>query len=86
MESKTTHHVQVSFDTPPPIQELFSLAGKAAIVTGDKGGLGLAISIVLTEPGADIASTQTPNDPRLTLLADALKEIGQELGRKVTRL
>ena len=71
-----THHAQVSFDTPPLIQELFSIAGKVAIVTGGKGDLGLAISIVLTEPGADIVSIQIPNDPRLTLLADALKELG----------
>ena len=69
----------MSSGTLPSVQELFSLAGKTAIVTGGTGGLGLAMSIALAEAGADIVSIQIPNDPRANLLEDAMKELGREL-------
>jgi 2-deoxy-D-gluconate 3-dehydrogenase len=73
------HLAQMSSGTLPSVQELFSLAGKTAIVTGGTGGLGLAMSIALAEAGADIVSIQIPKDPRSNLLADAMKELGRKL-------
>jgi hypothetical protein len=73
------HLAQMSSGTLPSVQELFSLAGKTAIVTGGTGGLGLAMSIALAEAGADIVSIQIPNDPRSNLLVDAMKELGRKL-------
>lgn len=69
----------MSSGTLPSIQELFSLQGKTAIVTGGTGGLGLAMSIALAEAGADIVSIQVANDPRSDLLRDAMKELGRKL-------
>jgi short chain dehydrogenase len=73
------HHAQMSSGTLPSVQELFSLTGKTAIVTGGTGGLGLAMSIALGEAGADIVSIQIANDPRSNLLVDAMKELGRKL-------
>jgi 2-deoxy-D-gluconate 3-dehydrogenase len=72
------HLAQMSSGTLPSVQELFSLAGKTAIVTGGTGGLGLAMSIALAEAGADIVSIQMPNDPRSNLLANAMEELGRK--------
>ena len=77
--AKMAHHAQMSSGTLPSVQELFSLAGKTAIVTGGTGGLGLAMSIALAEAGADIVSIQISNDPRSDLLAEAMKELGRKL-------
>ena len=73
------HHAQMSSDKLPSVQELFSLEGKTAIVTGGTGGLGLAMCIALAEAGADIVSIQIPNDPRANLLEEACKELGRKL-------
>ena len=73
------HLAQMSSETLPSVQQLFSLEGKTAIVTGGTGGLGLAMSIALAEAGADIVSIQIANDPRSQLLADAVKELGRKL-------
>ena len=72
-------YAQMSEGKLPSVQELFSLQGKTAIVTGGTGGLGLAMSIALAEGGADIVSIQIPNDPRAELLQKATEEMGRKL-------
>ena len=63
----------------PSVTDLFSLKGKTAICTGGTGGLGLSMAIALAEAGADIVSIQIKDDPRASMLAEAVKECGREL-------
>lgn len=50
----------MSSSTLSSIQELFSLAGKTAVVTGGTGGLGLAMSIAGADAGADMSGSRSP--------------------------
>ena len=70
---------QMGHGTLPSVTDLFSLKGKTAICTGGTGGLGLSMAIALAEAGADIVSIQIKDDPRASMLADAVKECGREL-------
>src|SRR5689334_5972626 len=63
----------------PSVQELFSLEGKTAIVTGGTGGLGLSMAVALAEGGADIVSIQLADDPRAHLLEEGVKSCGRKL-------
>ncbi|MGH0053136.1 MAG: SDR family NAD(P)-dependent oxidoreductase [Sphaerochaetaceae bacterium] len=54
-------------------QQVFSLKGKVALITGGASGIGFAIAKCLTGAGARIIITGTRN---ISLLQDACKEIG----------
>lgn len=48
------------------LQQLFSLEGQTALVTGGTRGIGQAMTIALAEAGADIILVQVGGDPELT--------------------
>jgi 2-deoxy-D-gluconate 3-dehydrogenase len=61
------------------IQEIFSLNGKTAILTGATGGLGSAMAVSLAKAGAFIVSIELPNDPNSATLAQAVSDAGSTL-------
>ncbi len=63
--------------TRTPTRDLFSLAGRIAIVTGATGGIGLVVATALAESGASIVSIQIPNDPNSQTLRQAVEGAGQ---------
>lgn len=64
-----------------PIQDLFWLHGRTALVTGSSRGLGAAMAVGLAEAGADLVLTARS----LGALADTAARI-ESVGRKVTLL
>ena len=57
---------------------IFSLAGKKAIVTGGKQGLGKAIALALARAGADVAvCSRVIDDGKLKAVADEIKGLGR---------
>ncbi|RLL98501.1 hypothetical protein CFD26_105860 [Aspergillus turcosus] len=60
------------------IQEMFSLNGKTAILTGATGGLGSAMAMALAKAGASIVSIELPNDPNSASLAKAITDVGSK--------
>ena len=61
--------------------QLFSLEGKVAVVTGGTSGIGLALSLGLAEAGADVIATSR----RQQQVDDTAKEI-EARGRRTLRL
>ncbi len=61
------------------IQELFTLAGRVALVTGGSKGIGKAIARGFAESGADVAIAARHEDE----LSQAAAEIGRDLGVRV---
>ncbi len=59
--------------------ELFSLAGRAALITGGAGGLGEVFARTLAGAGADIALVGRRIEPMQTLAA----ALGEETGRRI---
>jgi NAD(P)-dependent dehydrogenase (short-subunit alcohol dehydrogenase family) len=56
----------------------FSLAGKAAIVTGGRRGIGRAIALALAEAGADVAlGDRVVDDGELEAVAAEIKKLGR---------
>src|SRR3954452_17833484 len=62
----------------PPVNKLFDLTGRVALVTGGNRGLGKAIARGLAQAGADVVSASRNE----TELKAALDEIPTETGRK----
>lgn len=60
-----------------PIQQLFNLHGKIAIVTGATGGIGSPVTVALAEAGASIVSIQVPKDINADALRIAVEATGQ---------
>ncbi|KAM3424214.1 hypothetical protein BST61_g11245 [Cercospora zeina] len=59
--------------------ELFSLAGKTAIVTGGTGGLGTAMTMALASGGADIISIEMTDDPGSGNLRKSVQAAGRNI-------
>lgn len=58
-------------------QDLFSLRGKTAIVTGATGGIASVVTVALAEAGASIVSIEVPKDPNSEKLKAAIESTGQ---------
>jgi 2-deoxy-D-gluconate 3-dehydrogenase len=54
----------------PILEELFSLAGRSALVTGGNGGLGRAIALALQAAGAQVAVTGRNPDKNRAIAAE----------------
>ena len=57
-----------------PLEEMFSVKGKVAIVTGATSGLGFNIALRLLQGGANVViagSSQTKGDYTIPILAEA---------------
>lgn len=64
------------------LQQIFSLTGKTAILTGATGGLGTSLALALAKAGASVVSIEIPNDPG----SEALKKtISEEAGNNSVR-
>lgn len=59
----------------PTVQQLFSLAGRVALITGASGYLGSAMSRALAEAGASVVVTSRDGE-KATRVADALPVVG----------
>ena len=57
-------------------EDLFSLKGKTAILTGATGGLGSSIALALASAGASIVSIELPDDPSSSAVAQKIKDSG----------
>ena len=62
-----------------PVQQLFDLSGRVALVTGGSRGLGAAMATALAEAGADLAITSTTP----TEIIERAEEIATATGRRV---
>lgn len=60
------------------LENLFSLEGKVALVTGASRGLGKAMAIALAKAGADLIITAT-NEDNLSETKAAIRQIGRKV-------
>lgn len=60
----------------PIIENLFSIQGKTAIVTGGTGGLGSEMCLALAGAGAHIVALHLENDPGVGDLKRRVRELG----------
>lgn len=61
------------------MENLFSLKGKAALITGGSRGIGRAIALAFAEAGADIViSSRNKRPPELEKVADEIKAMGKK--------
>jgi NAD(P)-dependent dehydrogenase (short-subunit alcohol dehydrogenase family) len=61
------------------LEELFSLAGRVAVVTGGSSGIGEAMAMALGRAGARVVLVAR-DAPRLGAAADAMRGLGAEVG------
>ncbi len=56
----------------------YSMAGKVALITGGRTGLGKAFALAFAEAGADVAiCSRTDKDGELTAVAEEIKQLGR---------
>ena len=61
------------------IENLFSLRGKVAIITGGSRGIGRAIALAYAEAGADVVvSSRDKRPPELSKVAEEIKAMGKK--------
>ena len=65
-----------------PVQQLFDLSGRVALVTGGSRGLGVAMATALAEAGADVAITSTTAAD----IAERARQIAAATGRRIVGL
>jgi NAD(P)-dependent dehydrogenase (short-subunit alcohol dehydrogenase family) len=62
-----------------PVQRLFDLSGRVALVTGASRGLGVAMATALAEAGADVVITSTSESD----IVERAAEIASATGRRI---
>lgn len=60
------------------VMERFSLAGKTALVTGCKRGIGKAMAVALAEAGADVIGVSATLSSEGSDVGDAINELGRQ--------
>ncbi|MCU0878574.1 MAG: 7-alpha-hydroxysteroid dehydrogenase [Pirellulaceae bacterium] len=66
-----------------PIENLFSLKGQAALVTGGGAGIGKAICLLFAEAGADVACTDLKQTEAEAVATECRKFSGKSLGLRL---
>ena len=62
------------------LASVFSLSGKAAILTGATGGLGSALATALSKAGVStVISIEAPNDPLSGDLKSKIESVGSQI-------
>ncbi|TKA82710.1 hypothetical protein B0A55_01256 [Friedmanniomyces simplex] len=73
---QVTDHVANSSATMTSVQQLFSLQGQTALVTGGTRGIGQSMALALAEAGADVLLVQ--RDESNTTTKQAIEKLGRK--------
>lgn len=79
LENWTASIVKTNSMAASYLEDMFSLKGKTAIMTGATGGLGSSMALALAKAGASIVSIELPDDPNSANLVKSISDAGSTL-------